>query len=81
MSFKPLRYLNNSNIYSPSYFSKPFRLFLQETDIIDDVSATEDQACEDVVKSDESPYIIQEKDVLEKIRIVDEAKRKFSQQM
>ena len=54
---------------------------LQETDIIDDVNATENEACEDVVKSDEAPYIIQEKDVLEKIRIVDEAKRKFSQQM
>ena len=54
---------------------------MQETDIIDDVNATDDQVCEDVVKSDEAPYIIQEKDVLEKIRIVDEAKRKFSQQM
>ena len=54
---------------------------MQETDIIDDVNATEDQSCEDVVKSEETPYIIQEKDVLEKIRIVDEAKRKFSQQM
>ena len=54
---------------------------MQETDIIDDVNATQDQSCENVVKSDEAPYIIQEKDVLEKIRIVDEAKRKFSQQM
>ena len=54
---------------------------MQETDIIDDVNATESIACEDVVKSGEAPYIIQEKDVLEKIRIVDEAKRKFSQQM
>ena len=34
----------------------------------------------EVVKSDETPYIVQEKDVLSNIRVVDEAKRKFSGQ-
>ena len=34
----------------------------------------------EVVRSEETPYIVQEKDVLDKIRVVDEVKRKFSGQ-
>ena len=35
----------------------------------------------EVVRSDESPYIIQEKEVLENIRVGDDVKRKFSGQI
>ena len=53
---------------------------IQEGEFENDARSEGNLSDKEVVKSEEAPYIVQEKDILSKIRVVDEVKRKFSGQ-
>ena len=53
---------------------------IQEGEFENDARSEGNLSDKEVVKSEEAPYIVQEKDILSNIRVVDEVKRKFSGQ-